>query len=61
MKKWALAVALLLCGVYAMAADKNYKLQSPSGTVSVEISAGHPNLEGYKIMEQTLLSVFEKL
>ena len=43
--------------------DYNSALRTPDGAMDprYETDAVHPNLEGYKIMEQTLLSVFEKL
>lgn len=62
MKKWFFAVALLLCGVCAMAAGKSYNLQSPSGTVSVEIVVGENvtwavSRDGIRVLEPSALSL----
>lgn len=43
--------------------DYNSALRTPEGGMDprYETDAVHPNLEGYKIMEQTLLEVFDNL
>ena len=62
MKKWALAVALLLFGLCSMAAGKSYKLQSPSGSVSVEIAVGQDvtwtvSRDGTRVLEPSAISM----